>query len=318
MKTANNKKTVEVFVESINEFSINDIKAACPLVPMTSIYYSIHSLIEEGVVFPVGKGRYSRIPKVRYVPSITPWMKEIHYYMLEECVGVHSCICEHEGNLKIDVAKTDIPGVVDALKRHYDNVIIKKDADRFPAKLKGYLIVGQIISDSPQILVEDKISVPSIEKQLVDAIGRKGSSDKELDRLFQQAFEQYSINRNRLTRYASRRGLREELDEQLTKLDKARLDMFEKLQAYLSTIPISKAWVFGSFARGEETPSSDIDLLVSYDDYAKISLLNVVRYKLDIEKLTNRKIDLVEDGFLRGFALESANRDKYIIYERTS
>ena len=238
--------------------------------------------------------------------------------MLKECVGIHSCICEHDGNLIIDVAKTDITKVADALKRRYDNVVRKKDADRFQAKLRGYIIVGQIISDSPLLLTKDKISVPTIEKRLVDALAKKGISDEELHKLFQRTFEQYAINRNRLTRYASRRGLQNILDKQLTLLDKTRLVIFEKLQSYLTTIPVRKAWIFGSFARGEETPSSDIDLLVSYDDSAKVSLLNVVRYKLDIERLTNRKIDLVEDGFLRGFALESTTRDKYIIYERAS
>lgn len=31
---------------------------------------------------------------------------------------------------------------------------------------------------------------------------------------------------------------------------------------YFKTQPIMKAWLFGSFARGEETPESDVDLLV--------------------------------------------------------
>ena len=30
---------------------------------------------------------------------------------------------------------------------------------------------------------------------------------------------------------------------------------------YFKTQPVLKAWLFGSFARGEETPQSDVDLL---------------------------------------------------------
>ena len=31
---------------------------------------------------------------------------------------------------------------------------------------------------------------------------------------------------------------------------------------YFKTQPVKKAWLFGSFARGEETHASDIDILV--------------------------------------------------------
>ncbi|MBO4595719.1 MAG: nucleotidyltransferase domain-containing protein [Bacteroidales bacterium] len=92
--------------------------------------------------------------------------------------------------------------------------------------------------------------------------------------------------------------------------------MFTKIQDYLTTVPITKAWVFGSFARCEETASSDLDILVSYDSQANVSLLKIIRWKLDMEKLSGRIIDLVEDGFLKDFARHSADRDKYLIYER--
>ncbi len=34
---------------------------------------------------------------------------------------------------------------------------------------------------------------------------------------------------------------------------------------YFKTQPVVKAWLFGSFARGEETPESDVDILVEFD-----------------------------------------------------
>lgn len=45
--------------------------------------------------------------------------------------------------------------------------------------------------------------------------------------------------------------------------------------AYLKSQPIKKAWLFGSCSRGDETPESDIDLLVAYDENAHISLLTI-------------------------------------------
>ena len=79
---------------------------------------------------------------------------------------------------------------------------------------------------------------------------------------------------------------------------------------------MQRAWVFGSFARGEETPDSDLDLLVDYDWSSSLSLLDIVRFKLDLEKRLGREVDLVENGYLKPFAQPSAEREKYLVYEK--
>lgn len=87
---------------------------------------------------------------------------------------------------------------------------------------------------------------------------------------------------------------------------------------YFKTQPIQKAWLFGSYARGEQTPLSDVDILVVYDDNVGVSLLKHASMINDLEKLLDRPVDLVEDGTLLPFASESANHDKKLIYERTA
>ena len=87
---------------------------------------------------------------------------------------------------------------------------------------------------------------------------------------------------------------------------------------YFKTQPVLKAWLFGSYARGEETPESDVDILVQYDNNAKISLLTISHMMGELEKSTGKRVDLIEDGCLLPFAVESANRDKKLIYERRS
>jgi predicted nucleotidyltransferase/plasmid maintenance system antidote protein VapI len=77
---------------------------------------------------------------------------------------------------------------------------------------------------------------------------------------------------------------------------------------------IAKAWVFGSFARGEDRPDSDIDLIVSYSEKASGTLLDYADIKLGLENLLHRTVDVVEDGFIKAFARESVNRDKIQIY----
>lgn len=92
-----------------------------------------------------------------------------------------------------------------------------------------------------------------------------------------------------------------------------------KIVNYLATQPVLKAWVFGSFARGEERPDSDIDLLVTFDhENAKVGLFKYAAMVIDLEKLLGRNVDLVEEGALLPFAERTANKDKIMIYERRS
>ena len=92
--------------------------------------------------------------------------------------------------------------------------------------------------------------------------------------------------------------------------------MTKLIADYFKTQPVVKAWLFGSFARGEETPESDVDILVEFDHGHPIGLLRYAGMWREIEERVGRKVDLVEDGTLMPFAVESANRDKQLIYER--
>ncbi|MBR5715237.1 MAG: nucleotidyltransferase domain-containing protein [Bacteroidales bacterium] len=95
--------------------------------------------------------------------------------------------------------------------------------------------------------------------------------------------------------------------------------MKKALADYFKTQPVLKAWIFGSFARGEETPTSDVDILFIPDRSKKpFTLFTMGGMYMDLKELLGREVDLVEEGSLRPYAAESANRDKKLIYERKS
>ena len=91
--------------------------------------------------------------------------------------------------------------------------------------------------------------------------------------------------------------------------------MNQQIADYFKTQPVVRAWLFGSFARGEETPLSDVDLLVQYDEDS-ISLLKHAAMICELEKILDRPVDIVEDGTLRPRVRESVNQDRKLIYER--
>ena len=85
---------------------------------------------------------------------------------------------------------------------------------------------------------------------------------------------------------------------------------------YFKTQPVLKAWLFGSYSRGEQTNESDVDILVQYDRSQRIGLLKIAGMHIDLENLIGHKVDIVEEGTLRPWAIESINKDKCLIYER--
>ena len=74
------------------------------------------------------------------------------------------------------------------------------------------------------------------------------------------------------------------------------------LREYFSSHPVKRVWLFGSYSRGEETPESDIDLLVSFDSNAGISLMKLSGMSIDLEEMLGREVDIVPEGFLRPYA----------------
>lgn len=292
--------------------TVKDFVSVCPDTPKPTIYARIRKLVSNGSIQIVGRGRYVAVKQPRYKVNITPWMQKVNAVLVSNCIDVNNCISMHGENLLVEVHKSDVRLVMSCLKGEFEKVVLKKDVDRFPGQLEGYIMVAPLVVEAP-VLKENGIVVPALEKTLVDSI-----LEGEGNNAFRRAFDVYPVNISRLKRYASRRGMAEEVDLHLSALDQDRIKMFCDVRNYLSSLPVSKAWVFGSFARGEEKPESDLDLLIAYDKDAQVSLLSIIRWKLDIEKIVGRDVDLVEDGYLKPFAAKSANQEKYLIYERTS
>ena len=91
----------------------------------------------------------------------------------------------------------------------------------------------------------------------------------------------------------------------------------DKLQNYFAGQPVKKAWVFGSFSRGEEKEDSDIDIMVVLDETQTVGL-KFFAMLFDLKELLGREVDLVTEDSLLPFARESANKDKILVYERAA
>jgi predicted nucleotidyltransferase/plasmid maintenance system antidote protein VapI len=77
---------------------------------------------------------------------------------------------------------------------------------------------------------------------------------------------------------------------------------------------VAAAWLFGSVARGDEQLKSDIDLMVEMNNAKKYSMFDLLDIAFILENKINRKVDLVEKGYLKDFAKKTASNDLIKIY----
>jgi predicted nucleotidyltransferase len=67
--------------------------------------------------------------------------------------------------------------------------------------------------------------------------------------------------------------------------------------------------LFGSTARGEAGPDSDVDLLAELDKAKQLSLLDVVGIEIQLADLLGVKVDLILQGTLKPRVRQSVERD---------
>jgi len=75
---------------------------------------------------------------------------------------------------------------------------------------------------------------------------------------------------------------------------------------------ITKAGIFGSFAKAEVNEDSDVDILVELG--TEISLLDFVGIKLELEDMLQREVDLVEYQSLKPALREQILNEEIRIY----
>lgn len=86
---------------------------------------------------------------------------------------------------------------------------------------------------------------------------------------------------------------------------------------YFSTQPaIQKVHLFGSFARGEATPKSDVDLLVVLNYDFLPTGMEYFQIWTELETLLKRKVDFVSEKSLSKRVQPFVESDKILIYEK--
>ena len=87
------------------------------------------------------------------------------------------------------------------------------------------------------------------------------------------------------------------------------------ISAFFADKPVIRAYVFGSYARGDADEKSDIDLLIDWDYAAHIGWGYVSAWR-ELKRKLNKEVDFVSVKWIDPALEEIINRDKLLVYER--
>ena len=197
--------------------------------PTTARQY-LSTLSKENILVRVGQGEYALPQKQMFSYSPSEKVKCIYDELKSELPFTDFCV--YDGNIissiqhhlsinnaiYVETNRDAVDSVFSRLRGQQKDVFKQPDAT-FVADYIDFrepcVIVKPLVTESPLMEVEG-IRVPTLEKLLVDT-----QKDADFDYLrgaeslymFQMAFELYTINTQRLMRYAKRRGIGQEVNE---------------------------------------------------------------------------------------------------------
>jgi predicted nucleotidyltransferase len=79
---------------------------------------------------------------------------------------------------------------------------------------------------------------------------------------------------------------------------------------------IRRLRVFGSFARGDESATSDVDLIADFAD--RKSLMDLVRIERELSERLGRSVDLLTEAALSPYLRDQVLREARLVYERAA
>jgi len=89
--------------------------------------------------------------------------------------------------------------------------------------------------------------------------------------------------------------------------------LFKKIISLIKKHGAKKIAVFGSYARGEEKPKSDIDILVEFSE--RKSLLDLVGIEQELSDTLGIKVDLLTEKSISPYLIGRIKKEMKVIYE---
>ncbi len=227
----NGKNTV-----SANEI-LRFLKNQYPEVAIKTLQWRIYELKKKGILHHVTRGTYSFQQRPEYKPTISRSLKRLYNKVHKELPYAPICVWDtrwfnefmelqlFKHFLVIEAEKDTTEAIHNRLVSPSGSVFLNPEKEIFETYIAYHdevIIVKSMISEAP-VVDHANIVCASLEKLLVDCLAEPvmfSAQQAELDTIFKNAFDRYTININAMKRYARRRNKLKELETRIQNFGK--------------------------------------------------------------------------------------------------
>jgi hypothetical protein len=199
-----------------------------PTLPDATINWRIYDMINDGIISRTGRGKYQLGAGNTYQPELSSRVIKISKFLKRQfplisyCVWDTSLINEFAQHLSsyhfilVDVERDAAESAYYRLKEEFSGVFLQPSETLLSNVILDFrlpLVIRNLTTESP-LSEHNNLSVVTIEKLLVDVFCDPEFSflaGAELRSIYKNAYYKYTINDNKLMRYAARKGRKVEL-----------------------------------------------------------------------------------------------------------
>lgn len=227
------------YAEMHHNFSIEDLFAYLHVktgINRSSLSWYLFKLVNDNALIRTGRGIYAKVMKQAFSPEPIDEVKETHdllqanFPFAKFCVYHGEIIAPLQHHLSsnriiyVETERDTAETVFNFLKSDGREAYLRPDKEliyRYVDMDSRAFFVKNLVSEAPLQIVSG-VPMPTLEKLLVDILRDSDFfylQGSESERVIENAFHLYSVNRSRLFRYAGRRKVKEELSSILNNLN---------------------------------------------------------------------------------------------------
>jgi hypothetical protein len=214
----------EISLEDLREY----FQSIDPDIPDSTVNWRVHDMIKSSILHRTGRGQFELGSGRQYLPELNPRVMKILKFIQRNFSDITYCawnsdmLNEFAQHLTaypfivVDVEKEVAESVYYSIKEHFNGVFLRPSELLINDLLPDFrlpIIIRHLISESP-INEQNNLPLVSLEKILVDVfcdMEFKFLAGGERRAIFRNAYYKYTINENKLLRYAARKGRRPDI-----------------------------------------------------------------------------------------------------------